>query len=142
ALHRDLEAIVARATERRMTDRIASAGRLAEYLQLYLDGLPLPIRPPTAGELVWRWIREHRTLVATLTTAAIVLLATAFTAFVFVNRARQDAQRFYLLARSAVDRWQTGGGTALKTLEELRHVPGLEQVRKDLLEAAAADYRQ
>ena len=46
---RDLEAICARATERRASDRIASPGLLAEYLQLYLDGQPLPIRPPTTG---------------------------------------------------------------------------------------------
>jgi serine/threonine protein kinase len=44
SLDRDLEAIVARATERRVADRIATAGRLAEYLQLYLEDKPLPIR--------------------------------------------------------------------------------------------------
>ncbi len=38
---RDLDAIVGRATERRASDRIASAGRLAELLQLWLDGKPL-----------------------------------------------------------------------------------------------------
>src|SRR5262249_35301513 len=38
SIDRDLDAIVARATERRMSDRIKTAGQLAEYLQLYLDG--------------------------------------------------------------------------------------------------------
>jgi serine/threonine-protein kinase len=56
-LDADLEAIVARATERRVADRIQSAGQLAEYLQLYLDGQPLPIRPPSTAEMVWRWVR-------------------------------------------------------------------------------------
>ena len=52
AFDRDLEAIVARATERRASDRIAAADRFAEYLQLYLDGQPLPIRPPSSTELL------------------------------------------------------------------------------------------
>jgi serine/threonine protein kinase/HEAT repeat protein len=70
----DLEAIVARATERNADDRIQSAGKLAEYLQLYLDGKPLPIRPPTRWELARRWSREHKVLVRT---AVVLLLAAA-----------------------------------------------------------------
>jgi len=62
SLGRDLEAIVARATERRVADRIPTARRLAEYLQLYLDGRPLPIRPPGLRERTWRWARVHKTL--------------------------------------------------------------------------------
>src|SRR5438067_12765048 len=56
ALDRDLEAIVARATEREAGQRIASAGQLAEYLGLYLEGEPLPIRTPSTREVVWRWV--------------------------------------------------------------------------------------
>ena len=59
SLDRDLEAIVARATERRVADRIPTAGKLAEYLQLYLDGKPLPIRPPSNAEMLWRWVRRN-----------------------------------------------------------------------------------
>ena len=54
------EAIVAQATERRVADRISTAGRLADYLQLYLEGKPLPIRPPTFADLARRWARQHR----------------------------------------------------------------------------------
>ena len=49
-LDADLEAIVARATERDVDSRIATARQLAEYLQLYLEGKPLPIRPPGVVE--------------------------------------------------------------------------------------------
>jgi WD40 repeat protein/serine/threonine protein kinase/tetratricopeptide (TPR) repeat protein len=90
-LDRDLEAIVARATERRIVDRIASAGRLADYLQLYLDGKPLPIRPPGMGEMLGRWVRAHRGLVATMAGAAVVVLVAVVTAFVLVNQAREKA---------------------------------------------------
>jgi serine/threonine protein kinase/tetratricopeptide (TPR) repeat protein len=73
-LDRDLEAIVARATERRVADRIPNAGQLAEYLGLYLEGKPLPIRPPSIAELAGRWARRHR---AMLGAVASVLLVTA-----------------------------------------------------------------
>jgi HEAT repeat protein len=75
----DLEAIVARATERNAEDRIQSAGKLADYLQLYLDGMPLPIRPPTRWELARRWSREHKVLVRT---AVVLVLAAAAVATV------------------------------------------------------------
>jgi WD40 repeat protein/serine/threonine protein kinase/tetratricopeptide (TPR) repeat protein len=88
---RDLEAIVARATERRVSDRIASPGVLADYLQLYLDGQPLPIRPPTSGEMLKRWARAHKPLVGSVAAAALVIAISATTAFVLVSRSRDKA---------------------------------------------------
>ena len=75
---RDLDAIVARATERRLTDRIQSAGQLAEYLQLWLDGRPLPIRPLSMSELSMRWIREHAALAITSGVIAALMVTTGF----------------------------------------------------------------
>src|SRR5215475_3504737 len=76
SLDRDLEAIVARATERRVSDRIKTAGQLAEYLQLYLDGKPLPFLQPSIPEKCWRWVRRHRRAVAA-GCAGLVLLSAA-----------------------------------------------------------------
>ncbi|MCE9555939.1 MAG: serine/threonine protein kinase, partial [Planctomycetes bacterium] len=45
-IDRDLEAIVARAVERDPERRIQTARELAEYLDLYLSGKPVPIRTP------------------------------------------------------------------------------------------------
>ncbi len=56
---RDLEAIVARATERRIVDRIQTAGHLADLMQLWLDGKSLPIRPLSITEKAFRWAREN-----------------------------------------------------------------------------------
>jgi tetratricopeptide (TPR) repeat protein len=77
----DLEAIVARATEGRASDRLESAGQMAEYLQLYLDGKPLPIRPPTLREIAYRWAREHKAVAAT----AAIVMATIIAALVAVT---------------------------------------------------------
>jgi serine/threonine protein kinase/Tfp pilus assembly protein PilF len=92
---RDLEAIVARATERRVSDRIATAAQLADYLQLYLDGKPLPIRPPTIAELAGRWARRHR---AGLTTGAALLV---FATVVVVALRVTDQARLNRLQRTA-----------------------------------------
>jgi serine/threonine protein kinase/tetratricopeptide (TPR) repeat protein len=79
-IDRDLEAIVARATERRVSDRISKAGQLAEYLQLYLENKTLPIRPPTIVELVGRWAGRNRAVLGSVTTllifAATIAVAT------------------------------------------------------------------
>ena len=61
---------------------------LAEYLQLYLDGKPLPIRPPSTAEMVRRWMRGHRPLVAAV--AAVIIIAVSV-AFVMIARARDEA---------------------------------------------------
>ncbi|HKI31095.1 MAG TPA: protein kinase [Gemmataceae bacterium] len=87
----DLEAIVARATERRAADRIPTASLAADYLQMYLDGQPLPIRPPGPRELLGRWVRAHRGLVASAAAIlAIALVATVF-AFVLVTQEKNKA---------------------------------------------------
>ena len=92
SLGRDLEAIVARATERRVADRIPTARRLAEYLQLYLDGRPLPIRPPGLRERAWRWARVHKTLGALAAAAAGVLLLLVVLAGMMLARSSEQRQ--------------------------------------------------
>jgi serine/threonine protein kinase len=61
SIDRDLEAIVARATERHAADRIATASQLAQYLQLWLDGKALPIRSPSPVRRFMRWLRRGHT---------------------------------------------------------------------------------
>ena len=92
-LDRDLEAIVTRATERRAADRIATARQMAEYLQLFLEGKPLPIRPPTTAEMIGRWVRGHKGLVGTAATAAIAIVVTVVVAFLLITRSRDVAKQ-------------------------------------------------
>ena len=91
AYDRDLEAICDRATERRTADRISSPGKLAEYLQLYLNGKPLPIRPLTARELLLRWVRDHRPAVSAIVATLTVIVGSSSAAFYLVNRSRDRA---------------------------------------------------
>jgi WD40 repeat protein/serine/threonine protein kinase len=87
----DLEAIVARATERSASDRITSARTLAEYLGLFLSGSPLPIRVPPPGEMLCRWIRENRQQFFTAASAFLALVVMLVVAFVMITRAWREA---------------------------------------------------
>jgi serine/threonine protein kinase/WD40 repeat protein len=87
---RDLEAIVAHACFGDANLRISSAGRLAEYLQLWLDGKPLPIRTPGLGELFIRWVRENRRE-ASVIAVCIALLAIGGFAAVWQIRSERDS---------------------------------------------------
>ena len=78
---RDLEAIVARATEREIDKRIQTAEELADYLDLYLAGEALPIRPPTNSELIGRWVRRRKALVTSV--LFVVVLLTVMLAWFF-----------------------------------------------------------
>jgi serine/threonine protein kinase len=91
SLDRDLEAIVVRASERRVADRIPSAGQLAQYLQMYLDGQPLPIRPPGTVELLGRLVRRHKGLVGSAAVAVLLILVTVGVAFWLITRSANDA---------------------------------------------------
>ncbi|MFM9960452.1 MAG: protein kinase domain-containing protein [Planctomycetaceae bacterium] len=89
----DLEAIVLRATERRLDSRIPSAGKLAEYLSLYLDHQPLPIRPPSGTELFLRWMSENRLMATVLSVSIATVVLVAAGAFGWILKERDDAVR-------------------------------------------------
>ena len=76
AVDPDLEAIAARATERRVSDRIQTAQELADYLDLYLDGKPVPLRTPGKQEKLKRWIGNNLPLTATAGFSLVAMLLT------------------------------------------------------------------
>ena len=56
-------------------DRIGRAGTLAQLLQMWLDGVQIPLRPPSTGELLMRWARQNKPLVLTGSLAVATVLA-------------------------------------------------------------------
>ncbi len=138
---KDLEAIVARATERRSPDRIQTARELAGYLDLYLEGKPLPIRTPGLAELLGRWVRGHKALVATIAAALVVVVATVTVAFVMITNslhkerlAKDEATQHFRMAQDAVDEW------LIDVNNVMQYYPGLNGTREQLLNKAAAEY--
>jgi tetratricopeptide (TPR) repeat protein len=123
-LDRDLDAIVARATERRPADRIATAGQMADYLQLYLDGKPLPIRPAGVLELTGRWLRKRRSLVASAaaTAAALVLMAVLFIVKMEQRQGqdqRADAYLVHVTQLQDLGQWSEARSLLIRCEEDL-----------------------
>ncbi|MEM9021205.1 MAG: protein kinase [Planctomycetota bacterium] len=88
---RDLEAIVARACERESPKRIQSAEDLADYLDMYLMGEPLPIRPPTTSEIMLRWVRRKKALVGSLVFGISVIALILVLSFRAINEKAEEA---------------------------------------------------
>ena len=128
SLDADLDAIVARATERRTSDRIHSAISWPVSGEMFLAGQPLPIRPPGTSELLWRWARR---VIALVNSAAAAIIAVAMvSAFAFINilQERAKTEENFQMARATVDKYFT-------TISEdrLLNEPGFQGLRRELL---------
>jgi serine/threonine protein kinase len=71
-VHRDLEVLCAKAIEKNPADRFADAGELAAELRRFLDGEPIPTKPPSVARRAARFVRKHK---GTLAAAGVALAA-------------------------------------------------------------------
>jgi serine/threonine protein kinase/tetratricopeptide (TPR) repeat protein len=139
-----LEAICLKAMVRRPGDRYPSARALAQDVERWLADEPV-----TAWREPWsvkarRWLGRHRPLVAGAAAAVLVTLIGLVVGTLLLARAnrrerqaRELAEHNYQLARQAVDRYHTEVSESV-----LLNEPGMEPLRKKLLEAAREFYDQ
>jgi tetratricopeptide (TPR) repeat protein len=139
----DLETIVLTAMAKSRQERYPSARALAEDLENFLAGRPLRVRRPTLADRARKWARRHRSLVAVVASAMILLTVTLAVSVVLLAReqARTSAaltqeQRHFRQARLAVDQF------GLRLVDRLSEVPGAESVQRDLLADVLRYYRQ
>ena len=130
-----LEAVCLKALAKRPEDRYPGASELAEEVKRFLADEPVSAyREPLSTRLT-RWGRRHRTAAV----GAGVLLVTAVVGLsvgtVLISRERAKAEANFRQARAAVDEYFT-------TVSESRllDVPGLQPLRKELLDAARRYY--
>ena len=136
-LDRDLEAIVARAVEREPERRIQTAREFAQYLDLYLEGKPLPIRPPGAGEVVWQWIRQRKALVGTAATALLAVVVTIVVSFIVVLGALEREKETSQQLADTVDELETTNKALDTTAQQLNRTnQSLKSSNQQLAEAA------
>jgi tetratricopeptide (TPR) repeat protein len=134
-------------------DRYGMAGELAAEVQRFLAGEPVVAYPEPLAARVGRWVKRNRTLVA----GAAVLLVTATLALAVgtvllgqanreiqrqrdeANRQRDQAAENFRMARRAVDDYLTtvSESTLLKS-----PLPGLQPLRRELLERALGYYQE
>jgi serine/threonine-protein kinase len=132
-----LEAVCSKAMATRPEERYASCRALAEDVERWMADEPVSaFRDPLATRLT-RWGRRHRTFaasVAALMASAVVGLSIG--AFL-INGERARAEANFRQARAAVDEYFT-------TVSESRllKVPGLQPLRKELLDSAMKYYRE
>ena len=137
-----LNAICLKAMALTPSNRYRSARALADDIEHWLaDEATTAYREPW-HERCLRWARKHKTWTqAAAATVAIVTL-TAIVASVLINEsrrsealARQSAEESFLQARKTVDDFFTRISE-----NKLLNVPGLQPLRKELLEAASEYY--
>jgi serine/threonine-protein kinase len=143
SLDRALEAVCLKAMALRPEDRYGSARELAEDVERWTADEPVTAWPEPVARRARRWARRHKPLVAC---AAVLLAATVIALIagtVLLSRAnartekqRQVAEANYRRARAAVDESFTRVSES-----QLLDVPGLQPLRKELLEAALKYYQ-
>jgi serine/threonine-protein kinase len=144
ATPRALEAICLKALAKEPGARYASATALADDVQHYLADEPVAAFREGWATRLARWGRRHRSLVAgaaVLLVAAVVTLAAGTLLLERTNRLMQEqrdlANESFRQARQAVDEYFTtvSESTLLNSPQ-----PGLQPLRKELLESALRYY--
>ncbi len=154
AVSGDLDAIVLKALEKDPSRRYQAVSDLARDVQRYLTGEPVEARVPTAGYRFRKFARRNRAALATAAAiSAALVLATAVSLTQAVRartaeraaanerdqaqRERARAEANFQNARQAVDDYFTSVSQS-----KLLDVPGLQPLRKELLDSALTYYRQ
>jgi serine/threonine protein kinase/WD40 repeat protein/Flp pilus assembly protein TadD len=102
-LPRDLETIIAKATDREPSRRYQTAAEFGADLQRFLDDRPILARRIGPGERAWRWARRNPALAAaTALTFAALLIATVVSAL-FAAAQADAAAKSALFAAAQTD---------------------------------------
>jgi len=150
----DLDWIVMKSLEKDRTRRYETANGLARDIERYLQDAPIEARPPSARYRFRKFARRNRVAIGTaIVLGAALVMGTAVSTWqaVRATRAEQaakaalddaEAQRLraeaaYREARAAVERY-----FLIVSESQLLNVPGLQPLRKELLEAALEYYEK
>ena len=142
----DLETIAQKCLQKDQHRRYGSARELAQDLNRYLAGEPIQSRPVSPAERYWRWARRNpvNAVLGGMFAAALLLgVAVLSVSTVLISRsytaerkAHQQAEANFQRTRAAVDEFFT-----TVSQSKLFDAPGLQPLRKELLESAVRYYR-
>ena len=139
-----LEAICLKAMSLIQADRYPTPRALADDLEHWLADEPVAAYREPAGERLARWTRRNRAWAQAIAAAVLLVAVVAVAASLLIARswreeaaARAEADRGFREARRAVNDYFTQVSE-----NKLLDVPGLQPLRKDLLESALKYYQQ
>ena len=113
---RDLETICLKCLAKPPQRRYADAAQLADRLRLFLENKPIPDRPVSMRERLWRWCRRNPVVAAAGSAAilaGLIALTTFVVAFFIVSASRDEAIK---LATEKGDLARENGDLATKAL--------------------------
>jgi serine/threonine protein kinase/tetratricopeptide (TPR) repeat protein len=155
AIPAELETIVLKAMAKNPAERYATAQEMADDLERFLKDEPIKAKPPTLVQKAKKWAHRRQQIVWTAAAAMVLVVAVIVAGLVIGNiriqeerneaqRQRDDAQRQrdlarknFQKAREAVDKYFTQVSE-----DELLDKPGMQPLRKRLLESALAYYAE
>jgi serine/threonine protein kinase len=145
-LRGELDWIVMKSLEKDRNRRYETANGFAADLQRFLNDEPVHACPASPWYRFRRFARRNKLAIAIASTlaAALLLGVTGLSVSTFLisrsyaaeRKAHQQAEANFQRTRSAIDEYFTTVGQ-----NKLLDVPGLQPLRKDLLEAAVRYYR-
>jgi serine/threonine-protein kinase len=136
-IDRALEAVCLKAVSLQPEYRYCTPKALADDVERWMADEPVSAYREPPSKRAGRWARRHRPLVS----GAAALLITAVVALsvstVLINRERARADASFRQARQAVDEYFTRVSES-----QLLDVPGMQPLRKELLESARKYYQE
>lgn len=153
AVRGDLDWIVMKSLEKERSRRYETANGLARDIERYLHDHPVEARPPSAGYRFSKFARRNKAALVTIGLVAASLVAGTIVSTWQAIRAtlaesvaqnerreaetqRAQSEANFKKAKAAVDEYFT-----LVSESKLFDVPGLQPLRKELLEAALRFYK-
>jgi tetratricopeptide (TPR) repeat protein len=154
AIPRELETIVLKAIQKRPGDRYTTAQELADDLERFLKHEPILARRVSSWERGVKWARRRPALAGLLTVSAAALLTLLVGGWVYnvrLEAALRDAREQRTRAEANFERAEANFQEARQAVDKyfkrvsenrLLQVPGMQPLRKELLEEALAYYQR
>jgi len=136
SIDRDLETICLKCLSKEPARRYASAKDVADDLQAYLEGRPIKARPLSTVARTVRWCRRRPWHAVSLGLLVITVII-ACGAWFITEGARRRAEESHRQTRQVVDDLLTRISE-----EELLNQPGMQPLRRDLLDKAREHYQR
>jgi eukaryotic-like serine/threonine-protein kinase len=138
-ISRDLETICLKCLQKEPAKRYVSAADLAQDLRNFLEGRTVTARP--VGPLVrsWKWTRRHPTATVLLAALAAALAASVWGGVWYAQDQRHQAEVERKLRRQALD--AVDANLTQVSESRLLQVPGLQPLRRELLDTALRYYQ-